>query len=413
MPELGEVQSAVYVFAAMLLGAALLGMLAWRLNLPYAVALVLGGLIVEETHIAALPQLDPPVLLFVFLPPLLFDAAFRLDDVALRGLAKPVLWLAVPGTIATAALVGLALYAILHLPLPEALLFGSIVAATDPVAVVGVFRSLHVPGRLAVLVEGESLINDGVAITLYTAAIGLVSSGSTDIPSTMGLFVREVVGGVLIGAVLGLGFSRLTAVIDDHLIEMTLSTALAYGSYLAAQSLETSGALSCVAAGLVHGSYGRKVGMSERTRRLLDDLWEYFGFVVNAVVFLLVGFTTNLASLAATAGPVVVAIVSVVVSRVLVIVVPPEVLRLTRRVRVVSSHGERAVLIWGGLRGALTITLALALPPSIANRQLLIAMAFGVVLFTLVVQGVTLRYVIRWARLSDTEDVAEQAAEAC
>jgi CPA1 family monovalent cation:H+ antiporter len=392
-----DVQSAVYVFAAMLLGAALLGMLAWRLNVPYAVALLLGGLAVEQAHVVALPQLDPPVLLFVFLPPLLFDAAFRLDDVQLRSLAQPVLWLAVPGTIATAAIVGLVLFATLHLPLPEALLFGSIVSATDPVAVVGVFRGLHVPSRLAVLVEGESLINDGVAITLYTAAIGLVASGTADVPSAMALFVRQVAGGVLIGGVLGVVFSRIGATIDEHMVEMTLSTALAYGSYLLAQSLETSGALACVAAGLVHGSYGRQVGMSERSRRLLDDLWEYVGFVVNAVVFLLVGFTTNLAALAAVTGPVLVSIGSVLFSRVVVIVIPPALLRLTRRIRVVTSQGERAVLIWGGMRGALTITLAIALPSSIADRQLLIEMAFGVVLFTLVVQGLTLSLVVQRA----------------
>ncbi|MBV9325815.1 MAG: sodium:proton antiporter [Chloroflexi bacterium] len=398
-----DVESAVYVYAAMLLGAAILGIVAWRLHLPYAVALVLGGLAVEESHVVALPQLNPPVLLFVFLPPLLFDAAFRLDDVQLRSLARPVLWLAVFGTIATAALVGLALFATLHLPLAEVLLFGSIVSATDPVAVVGVFRGLSVSRRLEVLVEGESLINDGVAITLYTAAIGLATSGNADLPSALGLFVREVVGGVAIGAVLGVLFSRITAIIDDHLIEMTLSTALAYGSYLVAQSVETSGALACVAAGLIHGSYGRQVGMSERTRRLLDDLWEYFGFVVNAVVFLLVGFTTNLAALEAAGGPVLVSIASVLFSRVLVILIPPQLLRLTRRIRAVTSKGEQAVLIWGGLRGALTITLALALPPSIADRQLLVEMAFGVVLFTLVVQGMTLSYVIRRAGLAESK----------
>ena len=398
-----DVESAVYVYAAMLLGAAILGIVAWRLHLPYAVALVLGGLAVEESHVVALPQLNPPVLLFVFLPPLLFDAAFRLDDVQLRSLARPVLWLAVFGTIATAALVGLALFATLHLPVAEVLLFGSIVSATDPVAVVGVFRGLSVSRRLEVLVEGESLINDGVAITLYTAAIGLATSGNADLPSALGLFVREVVGGVAIGAVLGVLFSRITAIIDDHLIEMTLSTALAYGSYLVAQSVETSGALACVAAGLIHGSYGRQVGMSERTRRLLDDLWEYFGFVVNAVVFLLVGFTTNLAALEAAGGPVLVSIASVLFSRVLVILIPPQLLRLTRRIRAVTSKGEQAVLIWGGLRGALTITLALALPPSIADRQLLVEMAFGVVLFTLVVQGMTLSYVIRRAGLAESK----------
>ncbi|MBV9581889.1 MAG: cation:proton antiporter [Chloroflexi bacterium] len=267
-----DVQSTVEAFAWMLLGAALLGILARRLRLPYAVALVLGGVAVAQSRLVALPQLDPRVLLLAFLPPLLFDAAFRLDDVELRRLARPVLLLAVPGTVATAAIVGVVLVMTLRLNFPEALLFGSIVAATDPVAVVGVFRNLDAPKRLAVIAEGESLINDGVAITLYTASIGLATSGSADITGAFGLFLREVIGGVGIGVVLGVVFSRLTAVIDDHLIEMTLSTALAYGSYLVAQALDTSGALACVAAGLIHGSYGRHVGMSERTRRLLDDL---------------------------------------------------------------------------------------------------------------------------------------------
>ncbi|MBV8713845.1 MAG: sodium:proton antiporter [Chloroflexi bacterium] len=398
-----DIEAGVDLFALMLLGAALLGIVAWRINLPYAVVLVLAGLAVEQFHVVDLPQLEPRVLLFVFLPPLLFDAAFRLDDVQLRRLAQPVLWLAVPGTLATAAIVGIILHSVLQLDLAEALLFGSIVSATDPVAVVGVFRNIDAPRRLAVLVEGESLINDGVAITLYTATIGLATGGSAEVTGALGLFVREVVGGVAVGAVMGVVFSRVTATIDDHMIEMTLSTALAYCSYLAAQWIGTSGALACVAAGLIHGSYGREVGMSERTRRLLDDLWEYFGFVVNALVFLLVGFSSNLAALVASAGPVLVSIVSVVFARVVVVMIPPELLRLTRRINVVTSKGERAVLIWGGLRGALTITLALALPSDIAHRQLLIAMAFGVVLFTLLIQGVTLSQVIKRTGLAQSK----------
>jgi monovalent cation:H+ antiporter, CPA1 family len=391
-----DIQTTVAALAWMLLGAALLAALALYARLPYAVALVLGGVVAEETHLVALPRLEPGVLLFVFLPPLLFDAAFRLDDKQLRSLARPVLLLALPGTILTAAIVAAVLVFAIRLPLAVALLFGSIVAATDPVAVVSIFRRLHAPSRLAVLAEGESLINDGVAITLYTAAIGLVTAGSTDLVSALGFFVRQVVGGVVIGALMGVVFSRLSAMIDDHLIEMTFSTALAYGSYLAAQSLEASGALACVAAGLIHGSYGRRVGMSERSRRMLDDLWEYFGFVANALVFLLVGFTANLASLAQSATAVAVSIVSVLVSRAVVIFVPPVVAKRFRA----TSHAERVVLVWGGLRGALTITLALALPPQLPERQLLIAMAFGVVLFSLVVQGVTLSIVVQRAGLA-------------
>ena len=401
-PQL-DVEGIVTALAWMLLGASLLGMLAWRLRVPYAVALVLAGLLVEETHLLNLPQLEPRVLLFVLLPPLLFDAAFRLDERELQSVAQAVLFLAVPGTVATAVIVALVLVLALSLSFPVALLFGSIVAATDPVAVVGVFRNVGAPTRLAVIAEGESLINDGVAITLYTVTIGLVTAGAADVAGALELFAREVVGGVAVGVILGVMFSRLTAIVDDHLIEMTLSTALAYGSYLAAQSIDTSGALACVAAGLIHGSYGREVGMSTRTRRLLDDLWEYFGFVGNAVVFLLVGFSANLASLVAAGGAVLVSIAIVFAARVLVVAGPPLLLHVSRRVQAVTSRAERAVLIWGGLRGALTITLALALPAGLPERQLLIAMAFGVVLFTLLVQGITLSLLVRRVGLAEAK----------
>jgi CPA1 family monovalent cation:H+ antiporter len=343
----------------------------------------------------AVPHLEPRVLLFVFLPPLLFDAAFRLDDRELRSVLRPVLVLALPGTVATAILAGLLLWVAGAVPLGLALLFGSIVAATDPVAVVPVFRALNAPARLSVIAEAESLINDGVAITLYTAFLGLATAASPDVLATVALFVRQVVGGVLIGGAMGIVFSRLTGAIDDHLIEMTLSTGLAYGSYLVAQSLETSGALACVAAGLIHGSYGRQVGMSERTRTVLDDLWEYFGFLANALVFLLVGFSASVRELFAAGWPVLLAIVAVVLARGVVVVLPGVLpARLLQ-----TTHAERTVLAWGGLRGALTITLALALPADMPARQLLIEMAFGVVLFTLLVQGVTLSLVLQRAGL--------------
>jgi CPA1 family monovalent cation:H+ antiporter len=313
---------------------------------------------------------------------------------------RPVLILALPGTIATAFVAGLLLWVSGAVPFGVALLFGSIVAATDPVAVVPVFRALNAPGRLSVIAEAESLINDGVAITLYTAFIGFAGAASTpDVLGSLALFTREVVGGVLIGGGMGIVFSRLTGAIDDHMIEMTLSTGLAYGSYLVAQSLETSGALACVAAGLIHGSYGRQVGMSERTRTVLDDLWEYFGFLANALVFLLIGFSASVPDLLAAGWPVLLAIAAVVLARVVVVVIVPGM--LPSRV-LLTTQAERAVLAWGGLRGALTITLALALPAELASRQLLIEMAFGVVLFTLLVQGVTLSVVLQRAGLVRT-----------
>src|SRR5579871_2954663 len=203
--------------AWLLLGAALAGMLARRVNVPYEVALVLGGLLVEETHLVAAPNLDPSVLLFIFLPPLLFDAAFRQDMREVGRMATGILVLAVPGVLLTALAIGVALTMVLRLPMAVCLIFGSIVAATDPVAVVSLFKRMRLPGHLLALIEVESLVNDGTAITLYTALVGLALAGPPDPIAIIALFGRQVLGGVLIGALAGLVFSRLTAATDDHL----------------------------------------------------------------------------------------------------------------------------------------------------------------------------------------------------
>jgi monovalent cation:H+ antiporter, CPA1 family len=379
------------VLALTLVAATLIGVVGHRLHLPYAVLLVLAGLAVSLVPGLPVPRLDPDMLLFAFLPPLLFDASFRLDARWLARQIRTVLLLAVPGVVVTALAVGLGLWLVLGLPLAIGLLFGSLVAATDPVAVTAVFQFLRVGPRLTTLVEGESLINDGTAITLYTGLLGVVLLGRLDALAVAGLFVGQVAGGAAIGGLIGLLAGRLTRVVEDHLIEMTLSTALAYGSYMAADAVGASGPLACVTAGLVHGTYGRELGMSEANRRVLDDLWEYFGFLANGVVFALLGLTVDLGHLLAHGRSAVVAIVAVLGARVAIVWaasrLEPGVSRLSRP--------ERAVVVWGGLRGALTVALALGIPSGVAERDQLIAMAFGVVLFTLVVQGLTLAPLIR------------------
>ena len=395
-PAAEAVIHAVQQFAWLLLGAALIGILARRAGFPYAIALVLGGLIVEETHLIAVPQIDPPVVLFAFLPPLLFDAAFRLDARELRLVLRPVLLLAVPGVLVTTLVVGGLVALALGLPLGVALLFGSLVSATDPVAVIAVLKEVALPARLLVVPEAESLVNDGMAITLYTGLGGVQSATGLDLGNLGGLFLREVLLGLAVGVALGFLCSRLTGTVDDHLIEMMLSVVLAYGSYLVADRLHASGPLACVAAGIIQGTYGRDFGMSERTSRLLDDLWEFLGFFANAILFLLVGLNVNLGALVANGKAVAVAIVAVLVARVLVVEI---VGLLTASGPLATPFRERVVLIWAGLRGALTIALALGLPQDTPSRALLINMAFGVVLFTLIVQGLTLAPLVRWLGL--------------
>ena len=388
----GIVEGWTAQFALMLLVATVVAAVARRFRVPYEVALVLTGLAIAAPHTFSLPSLDPELLLFAFLPPLLFDASFRIDVRELRIVARPVVLLAVPGVLVTAVLVGLAVAWLLGLPLATGLLFGSIVAATDPVAVVALMRQLRLPPRMSVVSEAESLINDGMAITLYTVFLELALGHAIGLGGAVGLLTTEIAGGLAIGAALGFAFSRATALIDDPLVEMTLSTALAFGSYLLADALHASGALACVAAGLVHGSYGRSIGMSNRTSERLDLLWEYLGFAANAIIFLLVGFTADLGAFVRNLWPVVVAVLAVLVARVVVVEL---VGGLMARSAAAIPPRERLVLVWAGLRGALTLALALGLPLAVPHRALLIDMAFGVVLVTLVVLGLTLPLLVR------------------
>lgn len=392
-------------YAWLLIAATLVGMVIRRFAVPYAVALVVGGLLIQASHVGTAPDLDPELTLFVFLPPLLFDAAFRLDAREARSLVRPIVILALPGVLMAAIVVGVVVWTALDLPLAVALLFGSIVAATDPVAVIGIFRQLKVAHRMSIIAEGESLINDGMAITLYVVLLQWVLSGSLNATEALSTFGLEVLGGLAIGAALGLASARLTAFVDDHLVEMLLSVSLAYGSYLIADEIHASGALACVSAGFLHGSYGRSIGMSVNTRALLDDLWEFFGFGANALVFLLLGLSVHAEDLIDDAWPVTVAVVAVLVTRAVVTALTGAL--TPRQDDPVRTWQEAALLTWGGLRGALTAALALALPPETPYREVITAMAFGVVLFTLVVQGLTLPIVIRRLKLGRASDSAD------
>jgi CPA1 family monovalent cation:H+ antiporter len=386
------VETTVQQVAWFLVASALIGMITRRLRMPYVIALVILGLVVASTHVVAVPQLEPRVFVFAFLPPLLFDAAFRLDARELRALARPIVLFAGPGVVLTAVTIAVVGAVLLKLPPVAGLVLGSLVAATDPVAVTAVFRQLRVPKRTAVIVEGESLINDGVAVTFYTVVLGFSLTGRADPGAIVGILLWQLVGGVLMGGVIGFLGSRLTRAIDDHLVEMTLSTALAYGSYLLAQSAGSSGPLACVAAGVIHGSYGRRIGMSERTQERLDDLWEYLGFLANSFVFLLMGFTIDIVGLIKEIGPILIAVVAALMARTAMTVA---VALLQPRDHVGITRGEQLVLIWGGLRGGLTIALTLALPEETPARGLITTLAFGIALFTLVIQGLTLPVLIR------------------
>lgn len=379
----------------LLLVASLVAIAVRRLRIPYPVALVVVGLFLtaqSPLHFTLTPEL----ILALFVPPLVFEAAFQLNFQELRRNLPGILLLAVPGVVLTTVVVGGMMALGAGLAWPLALVFGALISATDPVAVVSLFRGLGVPKRLAVLMEGESLLNDGTAIVLFNLMLGMALSGKFDVWHGLMEFGRVSVGGVAVGLLLGWAISRLIARVDDYLIETTLTTVLAYGAYLIAEQLHFSGVLAVVAAGMVNGNLGPQ-GMSPTTRIVLFNFWEYVAFLVNSLVFLLIGLEVDLPALAGRWQPILWAILAVVVARVVVVY---GLSWIINRFGEPVSFRWQHVLTWGGLRGAISLALALSLPATLGDdRVVLRTLAFGVVLFTLLVQATTMPALIRRLRL--------------
>jgi CPA1 family monovalent cation:H+ antiporter len=401
----------------LLLVVSLVALLVRRMRVPYTVALVLAGLLIAIQREPSI-GLSPELILALFVPPLVFEAAFHLEFQQLRRSLIPILLLSVPGVVVTMLIVAGIVTLVGVMPFATGLVFGALISATDPVAVVALFRSLGVPKRLSVIVEGESLFNDGTAIVVFNLvlinalAIGSTGSGPNGsgmtLPSVVISFLYVVAGGLGIGVGLGWLVAWVITRVDDYLIETTLTTVLAFGAYLIGEQMHVSGVLSVVGAGIVCGTLGPR-GMSPTTRIVLTHLWEFLAFIANSLVFLLIGLEVRLPTLAARIWPIIVAVLAVIASRALVVYGFAWLSQwLTRRQPIPRSYDH--VLFWGGLRGAVSLALALSLPVAFADRALVAEMTFGVVLFTLLVQGTSMQFLL--ARLGLTpHDEARLAYE--
>ena len=386
-------------FLLLLAVAAAVAVISSRARVPYAIGLVLAGLVMGNVLPYSGPHLSKQLLFLVVLPGLLFEAAFQLHFEEVRRSWGSILALAVPGLVVATLLTALLTWWGFNALSPgsmafiEAMVFGALISATDPVSVLAIFRTLGVDKRLAVIVEAESLFNDGTAIVLFTIVLGMATGGALSAGAAAVEFVRVAVLAVAVGGVVGLAVSLVTRTIDDPTIEITLTVLTAYGAFIAAEWLGLSGVIACVVAGMVTGNWGAPRGMQPATRVAVDAFWSYAAFLLNSCVFLLMGVEIHLATLARYLPEIVIGWLAVNLARGALVYGKYALMRMARSEAISASWA--AVLCWGGLRGGLSMVLALSLPRDFGHRDLILHVTFGVVLLTLVVQGLTIKPMLR------------------
>lgn len=369
---------------------------------PYSVALVVLGLCVAALRPPVEARIEPDLILAVLLPALVFEAAYRTDIVLLRGHLPAIVLLAIPGVLISAAAVAVVLHVTINLPFGLSFLVGTMLAATDPAAILSVVGRLGAPRSLTTLVEGESLFNDGTGIVIFVIALQALGTGVSAGAVVIGLLVTTVASSA-VGALVGFVASRLLAGVEDLLIELTISMVAAYGSYLVAVRLGQSGLIATVVCGLVLGSYGRRVGITLSAAESIDTVWEFLAFLATMLVFLLIGLAIGIPELLASAGAAAAALVALVVARGLVVYGllggAAKLLSRSGWMRPVP-RGWLHLVAWSGLRGAVSVALALSLPADLPQRGTLQGIVFGCVLFTLLLQGTTSQLLVSRLQLA-------------
>lgn len=388
----------------LLIAASAIAILTHRLRLPYTVFLVLGGFAIDLFRGPLTSLLGeglhtwftPEIVFILFLPGLVFEAGLNVHVHVLRANLLPILLLAIVGVVVATAITGAAVAWAAGIPLLVALLFGALISATDPISVLALFKDMGVSKRLSTIVEGESLLNDGTAIVIFQILLAGVASGQLGLLEGMGRFLVVSLGGAALGLTLGYLASKVHERVDEPRIEILLTTILAYGSYLIAERLHVSGVIATVAAGLMVGNYGADIGMSRRTRAALWSFWDYLAFVINSLVFLLIGMEVHILNLLSAKYVILLAIGAVLLGRVLsVYLVTPVSNLFTTPVTLRWQH----ILVWGGIHGTVSMALALSLPADFPFRQEIVVMTFGVVAFSIIVQGLTVKPLVDFLKI--------------
>jgi CPA1 family monovalent cation:H+ antiporter len=420
--EHGLVSDTVAVFVALLGFAATVGILTKFIKIPYTIALVVAGLIVAQlgADLARQVKITEELVLVLFLPPLLFQAGLHIDLEHLQRKAVPVAILAIPGVLVTMVAVGLAI----RLFLPEAvtaawgvwlpaLLFGAMLAPTDPISVLATFKQAKAPKLLKTLVEGESLFNDGTGVVLFQILLGallaVAGGGEPSLTIAAGVveFVRVAGLGIVVGLGLGLIAFWLLRHLDDHVLENAITVVLVWGTFITAERLHVSGVIAVVVAGLIMGNYGSRLAMSKRTRETIDTFWESIDFIVNSIVFLLIGIELAQPEVGG-AGKLLEPAVLLAIGAVYVASLVARGLMVYPLAFFYGRHwpsGWKHVAFWAGLKGSIPLALVLGLPlePLKPLREFLVPVVFGVVLVSLLLQGLTIPALIKAVDVGEDE----------
>lgn len=405
----GHIGELVAVGAALLFLSVATMIVTRKIRFPFPVALVVVGIVLAEAAavgpawLAPLSryELSPTVVLFAFMPTLVFESAFNFDSRQLRQNILPVLTLAVPGVLVSTIVSGVVIWWATGIDVAAALLLGSILSATDTGAVTAILRQSGAPKRLVVLMEGESLFNDAIAIVLARVLVGalLVGGVTASAVSTSALdFLLVFFGGIAVGWAAALVTGEILGRIDnDPFIEITLTTVLAYVSFLIAEELfQVSGVMATVTAGLMMGGWGR-TKISPEVAGYLDHFWDYMVWLVNALIFLMVGLHVDLGAVGGAFGLLAWGVVAMMVGRAAAIYGLVPLIGEFPGAEPVSRRYQSA-MIWGGLRGGIALAIALSLT-TVAYRELFVAVTTGAVLFSLLVQGLTVEDIVTWLKL--------------
>ncbi|MBH8555600.1 sodium:proton antiporter [Nostocaceae cyanobacterium CENA357] len=402
-----DVTELVKVSIILLLLATGVALLSRRLKIPYVTGLVLAGLPITELLSRPI-GLNPSLVLNLFLPILIFEAGINTDVSRLRSTFKPIALLAGPGAVLSGAIIAVLLKFGLGLSWIPALFVGVILANTDTVSMIAVFKEIPVPSRLSTIVEGETLFNDAAALVSFNLILQVYSTGSLTFTEGIQQLLFISLGGCVVGLILGYLSIPVFARLDDPLSSLLLTVAVALGTFQVGQSLGVSGAVAVVVAGLIFGNFGLYRNTSASSRITLLSFWEYASFTVNTFIFLLIGVEIDLITLWRTLPAILFAVLAYQIGRVLTVYPLLAGIRwIDRSIPLRWQH----LLFLGNIKGSLSMALALSLPTTLPGRDILIALIFGSVLVSLVGQGLSLPWVVKRLKLSNFSEAQQQVEQ--